>query len=145
MPDEHRIQDMRISCPPGWSDRSMLVLSADVPGPSGVAPNLVVMRDVMVPEVGGRAPDLRRYVDRQLDSMQSLADFVLEMRRSEDNNSLVETHVTWRSEGIPIRQWITYAGIGGDALIVATATAGVDDFSAAEPGFRAMLQTLQTL
>ena len=147
MPDDAAgevvIQGMTIVCPQGWVDKSMLVLSAERAGSTGVTPNLVITRetapDDLPPDPAAR---LEAFVDRQLDRMRGALAGLTEVarRRAIFALSPAELRIDWMSDDIPITQWITYANLDESTLMIATATAGRNDFEDLELAFRSMLQ-----
>ena len=140
-----KVQAMSLACPPGWQDRSMLVLAGDRPGSSGVSPTLVVTREPvtenLLAQPGGA---LEAFVDRQLDAMRrDLSEFVEVARGpAEVSSSATELKIDWESSGVPLRQWILYACPNGSEVVIATATAGRRDFNDMQETFRAMLASL---
>lgn len=144
--EESAVQGMKIACPPGWIDRSMLILNAGQPGPSGVAPNLVVTREPIpddLPE--DRVARLEAFVDRQLEQMHAALAGLDEIDRQTATASQwsAEVRIDWVSGETPLSQWITYADAGDETFIVATATTGRGDFAAVKATFQAMLQTVR--
>lgn len=81
-PAEHFVQRMRIACPEGWSDKSMLILNADTPGATGVTPNIVVTRETSLEDLPVERPArLEAFVERQLEQMGvALSGFVVVSR-----------------------------------------------------------------
>ncbi len=139
-PGSTTVQSMTIARPEGWLDKSMLVLSAERPGPTGVSATLVVTLEP-APEGLGPAAALEQFVDRQLDGMRVTLDGFAEVsrRHAEAADPTAELTIEWLSSGIPITQRLWYAHADAATLKVATGTAGRGDFAAAEPAFRAML------
>lgn len=77
-----RVQGMTIATPPGWQDKSMLVVSAEEPGPSGVTPTLVVTRETSGEPPQDGASALETFVDRQIDQVRvALSNFSEASRR----------------------------------------------------------------
>lgn len=143
---ERFTQGMKIACPEGWSDKSMLILNSDQPGPSGVSPNIVVTRETATDDLPVDGPArLEAFVERQLEQMAiALADFVVVDRiHATAEQWSAELKIQWQSDGTPLMQWITYANADDTALIIATVTAGRDDFATAEPQFQAILKTVR--
>lgn len=58
--EERFAQGMKIACPEGWRDKSMLILNADQPGPSGVTPNIVVTRETSLDDLLSTDPRASR-------------------------------------------------------------------------------------
>ena len=140
------MQGMSMTCPPGWQDKSMLILGAERPGSSGLTANLVVTREAAAADLpSGAAERLEAFVDRQLAQMQgSLSQFKQTARRHATTaRTVAELEIDWVSDGVPVSQWIRYANLNAGTLIVATATAGRSDFAGLEPVFRTMLQSLR--
>lgn len=143
---ERFAQGMKIACPEGWGDKSMLILNADTPGASGVTPNIVVTRETSLDDLPvDRPARLEAFVERQLEQMMTaLADFAVVSRiHATSEQWSAELKIEWQSDGTPLMQWITYANADDTALIIATATAGRGDFAAAEPQFQAILKTVR--
>ncbi len=139
-----RVQGMTIVRPDGWHDKSMLILDADTPGPSGITPNLVVTRETAAESLPVEpVARLEEYVERQLAQMQrALAGFVVVSRRhATAAGTPAELQIDWTSDGTPLTQWVAYAVAGADALTVATATVAQGEFATMEPVFRSMLQS----
>ena len=136
-----RVQGMIIDCPEGWQDKSMLVLSAD-PGTLGIAPSFVVTREITP---GDRTERLEVFADRQAEQMRDTlpAPVEVQRRRTDIPGSAPELRLDWISNGIPIRQWITYANAPDGSVMIATGTAASADYDMAEPVFRAMLNTFR--
>lgn len=140
-----RVQGMTIDCPEGWHDKSMLVLSAD-PGTLGVAPSFVITGESApgdLPE--DRVERLEVFAERQAEQMRDMlpAPVEVQRRRADIPGSAPELRLDWISNGIPIRQWITYANAPDGGVMIATGTAARADYDMAEPIFRAMLQTFR--
>ncbi|MDQ1077827.1 hypothetical protein QE401_000353 [Pseudoroseomonas cervicalis] len=141
------IQGMQMDCPPGWQDRSMLILSAAQPGGSGVTPNMVVTQDRLPPDLP-EAPEERMaaLLDRQVAQMRGqLANFAEISRRilAGSRRPTAELRVDWSSPQALLTQWVTFVDAGEGRLLVATGTAGRADFAAAEPVFREMLRSFR--
>ena len=140
-----RVQGMTIECPEGWQDKSMLVLSA-VPGTLGIAPSFVVTREVASDDLpADRAERLEVFADRQAGQMRDTlpAPVEVERRPADIPGVAPEFRLDWVSNGVPIRQWITYANAPDDGIMIATGTAARDDYANAEPVFRAMLNSFR--
>jgi hypothetical protein len=136
---------MTIDCPDGWRDTSMLVLSA-APGTLGIAPSFVVTREVAPDDLpADRAERLAVFADRQADQMRDTlpAPVEVERRLVDSPGAAPELRLDWVSNGVPIRQWITYANAPDDGIMIANGTAARDDYAQAEPVFRAMLGTFR--
>lgn len=143
---ESVVQGMRIACPDGWADKSMLILNGNEPGPSGVIPNLVVSREAAPDDLPtDRAARLETFVDRQIKQMRRSLPGLTEVARQHATAAQwsAELKINWNSGDVPLSQWVTYANAGGDTFIIATATAGRDDFASFEPVFQTMLQTVR--
>ena len=140
-----RVQGMTIDCPEGWQDKSMLVLSAG-PGTLGIAPSFVVTREITPGDLPvDRTERLEVFADRQAEQMRDtlLAPVEVQRRRADIPGSAPELRLDWISNGIPIRQWITYANAPDGSVMIATGTAARADYEMAEPVFRAMLNTFR--
>lgn len=140
-----RVQGMTIDCPEGWQDKSMLILSAG-PGTLGVAPSFVVTREVAPDDLpADRFERLEAFADQQAEQMRDTlpAPVEVQRRRADIPGSAPELRLDWISNGIPIRQWITYANAPDGSVMIATGTAGRADYDTVEPVFRAMLQTFR--
>ncbi len=140
------VQSMRITCPPGWTDASMLIVTAGTPGASGVTPTLVVSKEAMpddLPEE--RVERLTQFVDRQIEKMRASLDrFTPVSRRDATRERMTaELRIRWASSGIPVTQSILFAFADDNTVITSTATAGDADFAALEPTFRTMLQSFR--
>ncbi|WP_218030235.1 DcrB-related protein [Acetobacter nitrogenifigens] len=140
------LQGMTITCPEGWRDASMLIVSASAPSPSGLTPNLVITRETLsdsLPE--DRIERLHEFVDRQIDQMETaLADFrEVSLRRATSARLTVELTIAWTSGGVPVTQSITYAYAGEKTVVISTATASQDHFSEIEPQFTKILQSFR--
>ena len=141
------IQGMRMNCPEGWQDKSMLILSASDAGASGVRANMVVTRDAMPTDLPAD-PQARMaaLLDRQVAQMSDqLAGFAEVSRRVVvgSGRSTAEVKVDWRSGSSALTQSVTFVDAGEDGLMIATATAGRGEFADAEPEFRRMLQSFR--
>ena len=139
-----KVQAMTIACPDGWHDKSMLIVTADVPGTSGVSPNMVVTREPLPGDLSDDpAEALAQFVDRQLAQMRTaLADFV-ELERHDElrgSSATAELRIEWTADGVPITQWINFVRTGS-AVLIATSTAGQRDFAECKPAFVAMLES----
>ncbi len=138
-----QVQGMTIACPEGWLDKSMLVLSAAHPGPTGVSPSFVVTREALTDDpVPGGTSRLHDFVERQIGQMHDTLPGVVVTRRQASAAS-VDLTIDWTSDGIPLTQSITYADAGDDNVMIATGTAARADFDKAEPVFRTMLQSFR--
>jgi hypothetical protein len=140
-----RVQGMTIECPEGWQDKSMLVLSAD-PGTLGIAPSFVVTREITPGDLpADRTERLEIFADRQAEQMRDTlpAPVEVQRRRADIPGSAPELRLDWISNGIPIRQWVTYANAPDGSVMIATGTAARGDYDTAEPVFRAMLNTFR--
>jgi hypothetical protein len=141
------IQGMSMTCPDGWHDKSMLILSAEAAGRSGVTPNMVVTRDVPPANL----PDepqarLNALIDRQVAQMaEQLAGFAEVSRRvsARGDGAVAELKVDWHNSQARLTQSITYVQDGPAGLVIATATAGRDEFAEHEPRFRDMLKSFR--
>ena len=125
----------------------MLVLSAAVADASGVTPNMVVMRDILPPDLP-HDPQARMntLVDRQVAQMtEQLAGFqeVSRLVEAGEDARMAEVKVNWHNAQAKITQRITFVRDGTDALIIATATAGQGEFEDVEPIFRDMLKSFR--
>ena len=143
---ERSVQGMRIACPAGWSDKSMLILNADTPGATGVTPNVVVTRDASVDDLPVERPArLEAYVERQLADMATvLSGFVIVSRlHATADRWSAELVIEWLADGTPLMQRISYAVADDDAVIVATATTGRADFATLEAELQAILHTVR--
>ena len=141
-----QVQGMSLACPQGWQDKSMLVLSAERFGPTGVSPSLVVTRETWPDNLPSETTaGLEAFVDRQVEQMRSALPKFLEVsrRRAGHGSAFAELKIDWVSEGIPITQWIVYSRIAEATLAIVTATAGQRDFTDAAPAFRSILQGLR--
>lgn len=140
-----RVQGMTIDCPEGWQDKSMLVLSAAT-GTPGVSASFVVTRET---DLGDLPPDprirLEVFADRQAEQLRDTlpAPVTVERRHAEAAGSSPEIRLEWISDGIAIRQWITYANAPDGSVMIATGTAARGDYDAAEPQFREMLRSFR--
>jgi hypothetical protein len=138
------VQGMRIECPEGWCDRSMLALTAPVPGPSGVTPNVIVTREALPAGPGDPTTRLEEHVDAQVASWRGLDRFETILRRHASlAEPIAEVRVGWHADGLAMTQWVTYALADDMTMVVAAATAGRADFAAIEPALRGVLQTLR--
>ncbi len=139
-----RVQAMTIACPDGWHDKSMLIVTAAVPGASGVSPNMVVTREPLPDDLPDDPEEgLALFVDRQLAQMRtSLADFIEVERHGElrGNSATAELRIDWTADAVPITQWINFVRTDA-AVLIATATAGQRDFAELQPKFLTMLQS----
>lgn len=141
------IQGMTMACPPGWLDKSMLIMRAEAPGESGTTPNIVVTRDRMPTDLPA-APTERMHalLDRQVAEMKTkLAGFVEISRAVGGAEPTIrgELKVGWTSGEADLTQSLTFVDAGDGDLLVATGTAGRSDFADAEPRFNAMLQSFK--
>ncbi len=150
MPDTNTaqvvVQSMTIACPDGWADKSMLILNAGQPGPSGVVPNLVVTREP-VPDglPADRAARLEVFVDGQLKQMHGALKDLTEVARQHATTEQPSAELTidWSSGTVLLSQWITYANAAGDTFVIATATAGRGELADLKPALAAMLETVR--
>lgn len=141
------LQDMSMDCPDGWQDRSMLILSAPAPGPSGVTPNMVVTRDPLPKDLPAD-PEQRMaaLIDGHVAQMaEQLAGFAEVSRRVEMRNgtAFAELRVDWHNAQARLSQSLTFVDDGPERVVVATATAGRGEYADAEPRFRAMLKSFR--
>lgn len=125
----------------------MLVLSATVAGASGVTPNMVVMRDVLPPDLP-HDPQVRMnaLIDRQIAQMaEQLAGFreVSRLVEAGEDARMAEVKVNWHNAQAKITQRITFVRDGSEALMIATATAGQGEFGEVEPIFSDMLKSFR--
>lgn len=142
------VQGMRMTQPDGWQDKSMLILSSDRAGQSGVVPNMVVTRDRLPTDLPGE-PRLRMdtLIDRQVAQMETqLARFAIVSRRVDDgdNRATGELKVDWESAQAALTQGLTFVDAGDGVLMIATATAGRGEYGEHEATFREMLQSFRT-
>jgi hypothetical protein len=138
---------MSMTCPPGWHDKSMLILSAPAPGGSGITPNLVVTRDRMPDDLpAAPAARMTAIVDLQVAMMrEKLAGFSEVARRligSADSPS-AEVKVDWSSAQALLTQSLTFVDGGNGVLLIATGTAARGEFAQAEPLFQDMLKSFK--
>ncbi|KQO09373.1 DcrB-related protein [Sphingomonas sp. Leaf242] len=141
-----QVQGVTITCPDGWLDKSMLVLSAAKPGPSGVSPNFVVTHEPMPDDLRFAAEDaLNAFVERQIEQMRTTlpGPVSIARRQAADASGLPELRVDWTADRIPLTQWIGYNQTDDGTVTIATGTAGKADFSAVEPVFHAMLRSFR--
>lgn len=140
-------QGMKMTCPPDWQDKSMLILSAGKAGNSGVVPNMVVTRDRMPPDLpADPTARMAALVDRQVAEMrEKLAGLVEVSRRyrSDGGAPTAELKVDWKSAQAELTQSLTFVDTGDDGLMIATATTGRGEFADAEPTFREMLRSFR--
>lgn len=125
----------------------MLILSAPVPGASGVTPNMVVTRDVP-PRDLPTEPQARinALIDRQVARMaEQLAGFEEVSRRIEarGTGTIAEVKVDWHNAQAKLTQSLTFVEEGRDGMVIATATASRGEFADAEPIFREMLKSFR--
>ncbi len=138
-----QVQGMTITCLEGWLDKSMLVLGAAHPGPTGVSPSFVITREMLPDDPApGVASRLHDFVERQIGQMQDVLPGVAVTRR-QASGSWVDLRIDSLSDGIALTQSITYADAGDDNVMIATGTAARADFDGAEPVFRTMLQSFR--
>jgi hypothetical protein len=140
-----RVQGMTIDCPEGWQDRSMLVLSAG-PGTLGVAPSFVVTREIAPGDLpSDPTARLEVFADRQTEQFRDTLPAPVEIVRRQIDvpRSPPELSLDWISDGIPIRQWITYANAPDGSVIIATGTAARANYDMAEPVFRSILRSFR--
>lgn len=140
-------QGMTITCPAGWRDASMLILTAEQPGRSGVTPTVVITREV-VPDDFPTDPEerLRAFVDRQIEKMRaSLPGFEeFANRPASGDRPTAQLRIGWVSDDVPVTQSLVYAWEDGETIMTSTASAGRNDFAGLEPSFRSMLQSFRT-
>lgn len=141
------VQGIRIACPEGWTDRSMLVLTR--PGPSGVDANLVVTRET--PD-GAASPDgasdmsqrIEAHVDAQVAGWRRLEGFrEVARRHATPADPIAEVHIAWTAGEQPLAQQVTYAPADDATIVVAAATMAQTDVDAFAPQFRALLDGLR--
>lgn len=141
-----RVQGMEIHCPEGWSDRSMLVLTA-APGASGISPNLVVTRETLAGSGQAPADIVRRveaHVAEEIARWQGKPGYEALMRRhATPKNLSAEIRLIWTDGAAPLAQWLTFIAAAPDGIVVAAATASRGEMTALEPRFHAMLETLR--
>ena len=141
------LQRMSMTCPPGWQDKSMLILSAPNPGESGVTPNMVVTQ--LPPPTDLPADPQARMnalLDRQVAEMaEQLAGFREVSRRvdAQDDRAMAELKVDWHNAQAKLTQNLTFVRDAEGGFIVATATAGRGEFAEADPLFRDMLKSFR--
>ncbi|MDE2596467.1 MAG: DcrB-related protein [Sphingomonadales bacterium] len=133
-------------CPPGWIDRSMTIMSAPGADQSGVAANMVVTRDRMPGDLPHSHPQrMHALLDRQvLEMRRNMAEFRELWRKVDAEHPVAEIMVQWRTPQAPVAQWITFADLGRDDMMIATATAGRDTFGDHEATFHRMMKSLVT-
>lgn len=144
---ERSMQGWEIRAPDGWTDKSMLIMSAPGPGANGVTANLVVTRDKMPPDL---PPEGHRRYDALIDFYHSemrtkLTRCIMTDRTAAPDHvpPFAEACVTWVAPQGPIGQWLRWIDAGNDTMIVATGTTGRDDLAALTPVFRSMIGTLR--
>ncbi len=141
------VQNMTMTCPPGWRDTSMLILRAEAAGASGIAANLVVTRDVLPPDLPtAPAERMTALIDRQVAEMKPRLAGFAEVSRQVSGTvpPLVgEIRIDWTSGQSDLRQGLTLVDNGDGNLLIATATAARGEYPAHEPQFAAMLQTFK--
>ena len=139
--------DIRLTPPDGWVDRSMIAVSAPEPTATGVAPNLVVTRDVFLDEdKGGDKERIRSFADRQLGFMrEQLPEPVVHSQKLTQvaGKRAAEILVSWNSSGTRITQWVVFIARDEERVAVSTATANETDFAAHEPTFRETLAHIE--
>jgi hypothetical protein len=138
------MQNMTMASPPGWVDKSMLILSAPGPARSGITANMVVTRDVVPPGLPDARPlRMHALLDKQTAEMRErMARFQERWRNVDDHHPVAEILIDWQAPQGAVAQWVTFADLGDGALMVATATCGRDEFDDHAPIFRQMLQSL---
>ena len=141
------VQGMQIACPDGWLDRSMLVLTAAQPGPSGIAANLVVTRELLdgtAHDPAGVARRLEAHVAAEIARWQGRPGYEEIMRRhATPDLPTAELRLVWADEAVALAQWLTFTAVDATTIVVAAATAPRGDMAVLEPQFRAMLETLR--
>jgi len=141
------VQGMRITAAAGWTDRSMIVLTADEPGTGAVSPSLVVTREPLRaggPGADGVAARLEAHVDAQEAGWRGMPGYQPVMRRrATPAEPVAEVRIVWTDGDVPLAQWLTFAPTDGDRVIVAAATAARADMAELEPRFRGLLETLR--
>jgi len=140
------VQGMEITCPEGWIDRSMLVLTSSQPSPSGIAANLVVTREMLVGterDPAGIARRLEAHVEREIARWNGKPGYGELMRRSAaPNEHTAELRLVWQDEAEPLAQWLSFTTVDAVTVVVAAATAPRAEMAALEPQFRSMLGSL---
>lgn len=125
--------DLTVARPPAWIDRSMIVVSAPKPPPSGMAPNVVVTQEAYDEEMMALAPPARfaEFVRRQtaqmeakLPGMRSLAHE--EGRRGE--RATAQVLVAWDSPQARLSQWVRFIERPPERVVIATATCAEGEF-----------------
>lgn len=136
--------NMTMASPPGWVDKSMLILSAPGPAASGVTANMVVTRDVMPAGLPDGLPQrMNALLDKQAVEMRErMARFQERWRNVDAHHPVAEILIDWAAPQGAVAQWVTFADLGEGALMVATATCGAAEFDDHAPTFRQMLQSL---
>lgn len=141
------LQGMSMDCPSDWRDKSMLVFSAAGPDGSGVTPNIVVIRDVPPKDLpADPQARMNALVDRQVAQMaEQLAGFEEVSRHVQARGDAVmaEVKVNWHNAQAKLTQSVTFVEDQQDGLVIATATAGRNEFDDAEPTFRNMLKSFR--
>lgn len=135
------VQGIRIACPEGWTDRSMLVLTR--PRPSGVDANLVVTRET--PDgAGDMSQRIEAHVDAQVAGWRRLEGFrEVARRHATPADPIAEVHIAWTAGEQPLAQQVTYAPADDATIIVAAATMAQTDVDAFAPQFRVLLDGLR--
>ena len=122
----------------------MLILSAPAPGQSGVAPNMVVTHDKVPPDLPPQHPErMHALLEKQVSEMREKMNGFKELWRNVDGTyPVAEIMINWVTPQAPVGQWVTFAELTDGRLMVATATAGRDEFDEHHPTFRKMLESL---
>ncbi len=138
---KYKGQDVAFEVPDNWHDRTIAAFAAPLQPKQTVAPNFVLTRD-MVPE--NDPPGA--YADRQLVELaKRLEAFDLSERRESvvAGRPAVDLIFTWRGSNGTIKQMQTFVVNGRGVVLTFVATALVTEFSAMEPVFRAILDSIE--
>ena len=135
---EVRAGTVSLPLPEGWEDRTVLTISG--PAIGGVAPNVVVTREVLCDHMGlgGFAMG---WVNRLADELPVHEDRPVEHGHVAGRRAQIRV-VSWSAAGTHVRQLCALfcTEVAGYAVVC---TAPVDAFDALEPSFRELLAGLR--
>jgi hypothetical protein len=132
--------DLSLDAPPGWEDRSVIVLMGQQKDGQAVTPNVAITRDV--PKTN---ESLGQYADRQLvDMAKQLDGFKLIARRQSTigGAASIEFIITWNGATAPLQQKVALVLSGRLRAYNIAATSSKDEYSRLEATFDSILRSI---
>jgi len=132
---------LKLSCPKGWTDRSMYIYAAPAPDPeTGFEANIVVTQ-LQLPLTGSFEAHIKQEYDGYKSQMEAFA--LIHQRKGQVQKSTAhELLFTWQPDDFVIKQRVIFLKAGLKRLITFSASAAQADYNAQEPFFNEVLTSL---